>query len=114
MHTLGLMASITIRNLSDDLKKRLRKQAAENGRSMEAEAREILARSTSAPKNAKPMTGLDIFKPLRDLVEKYGGFELEQLPRTPVRDPFAEERHQATGLADDAQPFRTAVKRRRK
>ena len=38
------MASITIRNLDDDIKQRLRVRAAERGRSMEEEAREILRR----------------------------------------------------------------------
>jgi plasmid stability protein len=33
------MASITIRNLDDDVKQRLRIRAAEHGRSMEEEAR---------------------------------------------------------------------------
>ena len=36
------MASITIRQLGDDLKRRLRLRAARNGRSMEDEARTIL------------------------------------------------------------------------
>jgi antitoxin FitA len=36
------MGSITIRNLDDDVKRRLRVRAAEHGRSMEEEAREIL------------------------------------------------------------------------
>ncbi len=36
------MAAITVRNLDDALKARLRVRAAENGRSMEAEARAIL------------------------------------------------------------------------
>ncbi|MEO8680202.1 MAG: plasmid stabilization protein [Vicinamibacterales bacterium] len=36
------MASITIRNLDDSVKKALRRRAAENGRSMEEEARLIL------------------------------------------------------------------------
>ena len=36
------MGSITIRNLDDDLKRRLRVRAAEHGRSMEEEVREIL------------------------------------------------------------------------
>ena len=36
------MASITIRNLDDDVKTRLRVRAAGNGRSMEEEARLIL------------------------------------------------------------------------
>ena len=36
------MASITIRNLDDDIKQRLRLRAAMHGRSMEEEARDIL------------------------------------------------------------------------
>lgn len=36
------MASITIRKLDEDVKTRLRVRAAENGRSMEEEARVIL------------------------------------------------------------------------
>ena len=36
------MASMTIRNLSDDIKQRLRIRAAEHGHSMEEEARTIL------------------------------------------------------------------------
>lgn len=37
------MASLTIRDLDDEVKAALRVQAARNGRSMEAEARAILA-----------------------------------------------------------------------
>ena len=51
------MASITIRNLDDGLKRRLRVRAAENGRSMEEEAREILRRSVGEappPKESRP------------------------------------------------------------
>ncbi len=40
------MASITVRQLDDDLKKRLRLRAAKNGRSMEDEARSILRVAT--------------------------------------------------------------------
>ena len=36
------MASLTIRNLEDDLKLRLRIRAAQHGRSMEEEVRDIL------------------------------------------------------------------------
>ena len=39
------MASITIRNLDDGLKRRLRVRAAENGRSIEEEARATLRRA---------------------------------------------------------------------
>jgi antitoxin FitA len=42
------MSAITIRKLPDELKQRLRMRAAANGRSMEAEAREILSRALAA------------------------------------------------------------------
>ena len=39
------MASLTIRNLEDSLKERLRVRAARHGRSMEEEARQLLRRA---------------------------------------------------------------------
>ncbi len=36
------MANITVRNLDDEVRKRLKQRAVEHGRSMEAEARSIL------------------------------------------------------------------------
>lgn len=48
------MASITIRNLADEIMQRLRVRAAERGHSMEEEARDVLRRVTlegSAPRN---------------------------------------------------------------
>ncbi len=39
-----IMGSLTIRNIEDDVKQRLRVRAAGNGRSMEEEARDILRR----------------------------------------------------------------------
>jgi antitoxin FitA len=48
------MASITIRNLDDDIKRRLRVRAAMHGRSMEEEARDILRRvmtESTPPRN---------------------------------------------------------------
>ncbi len=47
------MASITIRQLDDDLKRRLRLRAARNGRSMEDEARTIL-RNAASLEDGKP------------------------------------------------------------
>ncbi|MEI9933050.1 MAG: hypothetical protein WDM89_21595 [Rhizomicrobium sp.] len=92
------MASITIRNLDDAVKKRLRKQAAENGRSLEAEAREILGKSVGASRTGKAKTGLDLIQPILDFTSKHGGVDLEIPPRTPMRDiPF---------FAEDARPFR--------
>jgi plasmid stability protein len=48
------MASITIRNLDDEIMQRLRVRAAERGHTLEEEARDILRRVTSeasAPRN---------------------------------------------------------------
>lgn len=42
------MATLTIRKLPEEVHKRLRLRAARRGRSMEAEAREILAQALSA------------------------------------------------------------------
>ncbi|UIF89018.1 hypothetical protein, partial [Cupriavidus sp. UYPR2.512] len=39
------MATLTIRNIDDELKARLRIEAAQNGRSMEEEVRDILRRT---------------------------------------------------------------------
>jgi len=39
------MATLTVRNISDDVKSKLRQIAARNGHSMEEEARRILQRS---------------------------------------------------------------------
>ena len=77
------MASITVRNLDDDLKQRLRVRAAENGRSMEQEVREILR--VELVREAAPVRNLgtaihEIFKPL-------GGVDLEIPPREPMREP---------------------------
>jgi plasmid stability protein len=48
-----IMATILIRNFDDKLKQRLRVRAAEHGRSMEAEARDILVHGVSASTSGK-------------------------------------------------------------
>ena len=50
------MASLTVRQLDDDTKKRLRVRAAANNRSMEDEARVILRSAAAAPATAAPAT----------------------------------------------------------
>ncbi len=77
------MASITVRNLDDGLKRRLRIRAAENGRSMEQEARDILraALEEEAP------TGTDLASAIRARFAPLGGVELELPPREPMREP---------------------------
>ena len=79
------MASITIRNLDDALKSRLRIQAAVHGRSMEDEARDILRSSLNREPQAPKHLGTAInalFKPL-------GGFDMPEVPREPMREPPA-------------------------
>src|SRR5215213_5799355 len=48
------MGSLTVRNLSEDVKKRLRLRAAANGRSMEEEVRLLLAEGAAETTAAKP------------------------------------------------------------
>ena len=77
------MASITVRNLDDGLKRRLRIRATENDRSMEQEVREIL-RTALADDSAPPE---NLGTALRSLFEPFGGVELDLPPRTPMREP---------------------------
>ena len=77
------MASITIRNLDDDVKTRLRVRAAEQGRSMEEEARIILREAVDAG-NAAPK---DLAKFTRECFAPLGGVELDPPPRGPMREP---------------------------
>jgi plasmid stability protein len=77
------MATLTIRNVDDDLRARLRQRAARHGRSMEAEVRAILADALTRP----PATnGLGTRIAAR--FAGVGGVELEDLrPRDPPRTP---------------------------
>ena len=81
------MASITIRNLEDDLKRRLRIRAAEHGRSMEEEAREILRADLAQASCAKTGTGEDLWDDIRALFDPLGGMEREIPPRGFGRKP---------------------------
>jgi plasmid stability protein len=81
------MASITIRKLPEETKRKLKIRAAENGRSMEQEAREILRIELSKPAPAAARTGKDLVDAIRRRFAPYGGVELEIPPRGPVRDP---------------------------
>ena len=76
------MASITIRNLDDEVKTRLRVRAAGNGRSMEEEARLILR---DAVGHAAGSQNLAIR--MRARFEPLGGVDLELPPREPAREP---------------------------
>jgi len=77
------MASITIRNLEDSLKAKLRIRAARHGRSMEDEARQIL-RSALAETSQEPTNLYDL---IRQHIAPAGGVDLEIPERGPLRDP---------------------------
>lgn len=71
------MAALSIRDLDDDVRERLRIRAARHGRSMEAEVRAIL---TSAV--AEPQPGQTLFTTLLDRFAQLGGVDLP----IPARD----------------------------
>lgn len=75
------MAAMSIRDLDDDVKDRLRVRAAANGRSMEAEVRAILTEAVSEPRDSR-----GLFVTLIDSFRELGGVDLDLPPRnTPVR-----------------------------
>lgn len=77
------MATMTIRNIDDQLKARLRVQAAQHGRSMEDEARDILRAALSADL----VRGASLIDAIRARVAPFGGVELERPTREPIRMP---------------------------
>ncbi len=77
------MASITIRNLDDDVKTRLRVRAAEHHRSMEEEARIILRDAVTGRRAG--LRNLVTFT--RKCFAPIGGIELELPPRGSMREP---------------------------
>jgi plasmid stability protein len=81
-----LMAVLTIRNLPDEVRERLRRRAARAGHSMEAEVRAILARASAEPEQRKSA------EVLRDWVRKHYG---PNLPKNVVDDFIAERRREA-------------------
>ena len=76
------MASITIRNLDDDIKQRLRVRAAMHGRSMEEEARDILRRVTT--ENAPP---INLAKAIRGRLAPVDRVDLDLPAREAMREP---------------------------
>ena len=76
------MPVLTIRNVPDETKSRLRIRAAEHGRSMEAEVRAILdsaLRTTEPPEN--------LGQAIQRRFAKFGGVELELPEREPLGAP---------------------------
>lgn len=74
------MASIMVRNLDEDIKRRLRVRAARHGRSMEAEVRAILEDSVREPEN--------FAETLMESFGGLGGVELDIPARTAHARPM--------------------------
>ncbi len=77
------MATLTIRDLDDELKRSLRMRAASRNRSMEEEARQILR----AALQDTPATGTDLGLRIRARFSGLGDVALPVTPREPVRPP---------------------------
>ena len=81
------MATLTIRNIDDQVKAKLRVNAAQRGVSMEEEVRQTLTRAVMSSANDPDSRGLATR--IRDTMAELNikGFELEIPPREPMRDP---------------------------
>jgi plasmid stability protein len=77
------MASITIRNLDEQTKARLRVRAAHRKRSMEDEARNILRSALAEDGGAAG----NLAEAIRRRFEPLGGVELALPAREPMREP---------------------------
>lgn len=73
------MATITVRNLNEETKKKIRLLAARHGHSMEEEVRRILDRTVNEDNDI----GLGTY--ISDKFKEIGGIELEIPPRSQVR-----------------------------
>lgn len=87
------MATLNIRRLPDDVHARLRVRAAKAGRSMEAEARMILAEAVRQPE-PKPV---DLAELRAFMLRLYDG----KLPTGAVDDLIAERRQEARRELDE-------------
>lgn len=75
------MAALSIRDLDNTVKEKLRVRAARHGRSMEAEVRAILAEAVGEPEQSS-----GLFTALMDRFADLGGVDLELPARdTPAR-----------------------------
>lgn len=90
------MATLTIRDLDDELKRSLRMRAASQNRSMEEEARQILR----AALQDAPAPALDLGQRIRARFSGLGDVALPVAPREPVRPaPALEARGRRAGPA---------------
>lgn len=76
------MATMTIRNLDEALKARLRVRAAQHGKSMEEEARDILRAALSTEVSAP----VDLGRAIHARFAALGGVDLAPHPRELIRE----------------------------
>ncbi len=77
------MAMMTIRNIDDATKARLRVRAAQHGRSMEDEARDILKAALSAEVARRS----DLGQAIHERFAALGGVDISLPSREPIRSP---------------------------
>lgn len=81
------MGDLTIRNLDEPLAQRLQSRAAHHGRSMEDEARLILRDALAG----QPEPAANMAEAIRRRFQRFGGVEVPEAPREPLREPPAFE-----------------------
>ena len=103
-----IMATITIRNLDETVKRRLQVSAALHGRSMEAEAREALSGFVvSSPDFVEPEE--DLGTAIRKRFATFGGVELEIPPRKNSSSTGAGLTDNSQGSATPREGMGTAI-----
>src|ERR1700722_413761 len=80
------MPTLTIRNVDPEVQKRLRVRAAQNGRSMEAELRQIIEDVVATASKAEE-SGANLAAAIHKLFAPYGGVELDIPAREFGREP---------------------------
>lgn len=98
------MAVLTIRNLPDKVRDRLRQRAAAAGTSMEAQARAILTKASR--EGASPETAASLQRWVDQL---YGGYK----PGTAVRDLLATRRREVRAERAGTRQPRSGSRKRR-
>ena len=85
---IAVMATITIRNLPEETKRRLRMRAAENGRSMEQEARLALVQNLMSGNNSSTATAKKSWViEIMDIYRQAGGNDEMQIPPRQIAEP---------------------------
>jgi antitoxin FitA len=75
------MTQLTIRNIDDATRLKLRSRAAAKGRSLEAELRDIITRAA-----AEVPAPIHVGRSVRQRFQRVGGVELDIPPRSEARD----------------------------